>query len=436
MAAHDHDPVDLVLERLRSAGCNPRASGPNSWSAKCPNLDAHKGGDRNPSLSVGSSPTGNALVYCHRGRSVRDVTDALHLTMRDLFPAKPPKVAHIDERGRWKAVYSYYDADGAVDPRPPDRRRGPRPSLEETSMTDVLDGFCGVGVGLGLAELGLTEHGIDSEPSVAETRERLGMSTTLADITTLDPHDWAGVEGAWFSPPCTDYSRAGKGLGLEGPTGQLVFEPIRWVESIRPRWVAMEQVPEARDAFRAMARHLEGLGYRACVVRLSAEEYGVPQTRERVYLLAHRDRAPVVPTPTHQQYHPRRPRVEPCDMAGLLPWVSMAEALGLDEGLTVDTRCAFDGVPVTRSADSPALTVTSKIGGQWVFTRPATPAGHHDRQMDGAIKLTTVQGCTLQGFPDPARVAAALPSSKRKAWQIIGNAVASPMATRIVEGLL
>ena len=81
-------------------------------------------------------------------------------------------------------------------------------------MTDVLDGFCGVGVGLGLAELGLTEHGIDSEPSVAETRERLGMSTTLADITTLDPHDWAGVEGCWFSPPCTDYSRAGKGLGL------------------------------------------------------------------------------------------------------------------------------------------------------------------------------------------------------------------------------
>lgn len=352
-------------------------------------------------------------------------------------------------------------------------------------MTDVLDGFCGVGVGLGLAELGLTEHGIDSEPSVAETRERLGMSTTLADITTLDPHDWAGVEGAWFSPPCTDWSRAGKGLGLEGATGQLVFEPIRWVEAIRPRWVAMEQVPEARDAFRAMARHLEGLGYRACVVRLSAEEYGVPQTRERVYLLAHRDRAPVVPTPTHQQYHPRRPRVEPRDMAGLLPWVSMTEALGWPDGIVLDRRqtdvrtidtwlapCPTltgasvgkgvwtltrgDGYTDRRAPDrlvtEPAPTLTGHIGRdigtdnlRWCFTRPAMtvacderlpPAGHHDRQMDGAIKLTTVQGCTLMGFPDPARVAAALPDGKRKAWQIIGNAVASPMAARIVEGLL
>ena len=289
-------------------------------------------------------------------------------------------------------------------------------------MTDVLDGFCGVGVGLGLAELGLTEHGIDSEPSVAETRERLGMSTTLADITTLDPHDWAGVEGCWFSPPCTDYSRAGKGLGLEGPTGQLVFEPIRWVEAIRPRWVAMEQVPEARDAFRAMARHLEGLGYRACVVRLSAEEYGVPQTRERVYLIAHRDRAPVVPTPTHQQYHPRRPRVEPHDMAGLLPWTSMAEALGWPDGIVLDRRQTGAQTIDTWLAPCPTLTGTSVGKGVW--------------QMNGAIKLTTVQGCTLMGFPDPARVAAALPSSKRKAWQIIGNAVASPMAARIVEGLL
>ncbi len=345
---------------------------------------------------------------------------------------------------------------------------------------DVLNLFSGIGADLGIEQLGLVTHGIDNEPHVAATRERLGMATTLADITTLDPGGWVGVEGLWASPPCTDFSRAGKGAGIDGETGRLVFEPLRWVEAIRPRWVAMEQVVEAGPAFRSMERDLEAMGYRATVVRLSAEEYGVPQTRERVYLMAHRDRAPRIPPSTHQPYVPGVPCERPANLFGLLPWVSMAEALGLDKGLMVDTRCAFDGRPVTRSADAPALTVTSKIGGQWtlkserrgaeerrqrsidepaptlighighttprdqrwMFHRPATtvarderppPAGHHDRQMNDAI--TTAQGCRLMAFPDPDRVAAALPPTKRAAWQIIGNAVASPMARIIVEGL-
>lgn len=334
---------------------------------------------------------------------------------------------------------------------------------------DVLDGFCGIGVGLGLAELGLTEHGIDNEPAVADTRARLGMATTLGDITTLDPHDWAGVEGCWFSPPCTDWSRAGKGLGLEGSTGRLVFEPLRWVEAIRPRWVAMEQVPEAREAFRAMARQLEGIGYRATVVRLSSEEYGVPQTRERVYLLAHRDRAPRIPPSTHQPYAPGVPPERPTNLFGLLPWISMAEALGWPDGIVLDRRQTDAPTIDTWAAPCPTITGAAVGKGVWELNRgvgyvdrlaPSRPVtdpaptliAHigqdigtdNDRwtwQLRGgnqehAIKLTTVQGCTLQGFPRPERVAAALPSSKRKAWQLIGNAVASPMATRIVEGLL
>ena len=60
---------------------------------------------------------------------------------------------------------------------------------------------------------------------------------------------------------------------------------------------------------------------------LSAETFGVAQTRRRVFMVAHRDRAPHRPAPTHQRYRKGRARVEPADMLGLLPWVSMAEAL-------------------------------------------------------------------------------------------------------------
>lgn len=290
------------------------------------------------------------------------------------------------------------------------------------SDIDVLNLFSGIGADLGIEQLGLVTHGIDNEPHVAATRERLGMATTLADITTLDPGGWVGVEGLWASPPCTDFSRAGKGAGIDGETGRLVFEPLRWVEAIRPRWVAMEQVVEAGPAFRSMERDLEAMGYRATVVRLSAEEYGVPQTRERVYLMAHRDRAPRIPPSTHQPYVPGVPCERPANLFGLLPWVSMAEGLDWPDGIVLDRRQTDVRTIDTWAAPCPTITGTAVGKGVWTFTPRHT--------------LTTAQGCRLMGFPDPDRVAAALiPGSKRAQWQIIGNAVASPMARIIVEGL-
>lgn len=107
-------PVDRVLTALSAAGCNPRGSGPGQWSARCPVTAAHKGGDRNPSLSVGGSPTGAALVYCHRGCTVTDIADALGFRLTDLFPDAPPNVTHVAGGQRVKAIYRYYDAAGAL----------------------------------------------------------------------------------------------------------------------------------------------------------------------------------------------------------------------------------------------------------------------------------------------------------------------------------
>lgn len=195
-------------------------------------------------------------------------------------------------------------------------------------MSDVVNLFSGVGWDFATELLGLDVHGIDVEPTVADTRTKLGWSTTTADILTVDAADWAGVDGIIASPPCQSWSRAGKGLGLDDPRGRLVWQPLVWALACRPQWVACEQVPEARGAFELIAHRLRENGYHADVYELSAETFGVPQTRRRVFLAAHRDRAPHRPAPTHQRFRKGRPRVEPTDMLGLLPWVSMAEALG------------------------------------------------------------------------------------------------------------
>jgi DNA (cytosine-5)-methyltransferase 1 len=124
----------------------------------------------------------------------------------------------------------------------------------------------------------------------------------------------------------------------------LVVEPLRWALALRPEWVALEQVPEVLPLWEVMASLLQAHGYSAWTGKLEAERFGVPQTRERAILIAHRSRAVVPPEPTHQRYVPGEPQRHEVTMFGeVLPWVSMAEALGWERsssrsGLTTRGR--------------------------------------------------------------------------------------------------
>ena len=109
----NHSPLESVVHRLGDAGCNPRAIG-GQWTAKCPVQANHKRGDKNPSLSIGEGPDGKVLLHCHTGCTVPDIARALDLRLVDLFPDKPPSVAHISGGKRVKAEYNYYDADGTL----------------------------------------------------------------------------------------------------------------------------------------------------------------------------------------------------------------------------------------------------------------------------------------------------------------------------------
>lgn len=143
-------------------------------------------------------------------------------------------------------------------------------------MPDAIDLFGGAGgAAMGMHLLGLTEHGIEWGEQECATREAAGFAVTRGDVSKLDPTGWAGVEGMWASPPCPDWSVAGKGKGRDGKTGWLVDEPIRWAKAIRPRWIAMENVPPVEAVFREQALELQAMGYWTWVGVLSAEEYGI-----------------------------------------------------------------------------------------------------------------------------------------------------------------
>lgn len=296
-------------------------------------------------------------------------------------------------------------------------------------VTACIDQFGGIGWGFACRELGIDETGIDIEPTVELTRKSLGWGdhSICADILDLDPHDFAGIDGLISSPPCQSWSRAGKGAGLDDPRGQLVWQPLVWAFAIRPRWIVCEQVPEARGAFELIAWRLGEIGYHATTYTVSAETLGVPQTRLRVFLVAHRDRPVDRPTLTHQRYRKGRPRIEPTDMLGHLSWVSMAEAL-----LTRSVNAKWwpaERPATTVCADPRISSPMHHTGSQNAGAVPVDQAG-----ADKPVALTEQQGCTLMSFPPGTHEH--LQGNKQDRWRIIGNAVCPPVARAVLETVI
>ncbi len=149
----------------------------------------------------------------------------------------------------------------------------------------------------------------------------------------------------------------------------MIYEPMRYVRTIRPRWVALEQVPEVLIYWRWIARELREMGYSAWCGILMAADYGVPQCRQRAILLASLDRQAVPPTPTHSKHGHADLLGE-----GLERWVSMAEALGWGAGGTLatgtKTGTAEGAKNYERDADRPSCTVRGNSVGRWKLRSP------------------------------------------------------------------
>lgn len=219
--------------------------------------------------------------------------------------------------------------------------------------------FCGAGGSSLGARAALPDAhvtGIDSDPDACATHRSAGFETLQADMTYLSPRLYGPVNGMWQSPPCPAWSKAGGGAGNkrlaevlgylhrwriadgvkwrgDDPAVWLVTEPLRWALTLMPEWLVCEQVPSVLPIWHGIADRLRACGYWAWAGKLDAADYGVPQTRERAFLLASRTRRVGPPAPTHAE-HPH-----PClDGTDELPWVTMAEALQWDAGSLVESH--------------------------------------------------------------------------------------------------
>lgn len=133
---------------------------------------------------------------------------------------------------------------------------------------------------------------IDPFPS-AVLAHRFPDVPNLGDITKVDWKEVIAEHGAVDvvvgGSPCQSFSIAGGREGLDGES-RLMYEYIRCVQDVRPRWFLWENVPgvfsiDGGRAFGILLRAMEELGYGMAWRVLDAQFFGVAQRRRRVFLV-------------------------------------------------------------------------------------------------------------------------------------------------------
>ena len=94
--------------------------------------------------------------------------------------------------------------------------------------------------------------------------------------------------------PCQSFSIAGHRGGFADPRGTLFFEIARLTAAKRPAYLLLENVPgllnhDGGRTFAAILHTLDGLGYGVEWQVLNSKDFGVPQSRKRVYLVGYLD---------------------------------------------------------------------------------------------------------------------------------------------------
>lgn len=125
------------------------------------------------------------------------------------------------------------------------------------------------------AEVYMDNYGLDSY-----------FDLTKDDKTCIPDHDFC-----FFSPPCQAFSKSGKQLGFHEARGTLIYEVFKILEKHHPKYILMENVRNLSthdngNTYRVIVESLHELGYRIPQepLILSPHQFGIPQTRERLFI--------------------------------------------------------------------------------------------------------------------------------------------------------
>lgn len=121
---------------------------------------------------------------------------------------------------------------------------------------------------------------------------RFNEQWSPTDIRTVDTGTIPGFDMLCAGFPCQAFSIAGKRAGFSDTRGTLFFEIARIAKDKRPQYLLLENVKgllnhDNGKTFAVILRTLDELGYNCQWMVLNSKFFGVPQNRERVFIIGH-----------------------------------------------------------------------------------------------------------------------------------------------------
>ena len=165
--------------------------------------------------------------------------------------------------------------------------------INSTSPTciEICSGAGGQALGLEMAGFEALAHVENDRHACATLRQnRPGWNVFEGDVRGFSAKQFEGVDLLAGGVPCPPFSKAGKQLG-SGDERDLFPEALRLVEECKPKAIMLENVRGFLDAvftdYRMnLKKQLKSMGYDASWHLLNASDYGVPQLRPRVVVVA------------------------------------------------------------------------------------------------------------------------------------------------------
>lgn len=163
----------------------------------------------------------------------------------------------------------------------------------------IIDLFCGAGgMSLGFESAGYEsvlaiDKWNDAIITYNENRKnKCGTTTDIHDFTNEQLKEYKEkyhIDGIIGGPPCQGFSMVGTRM-TNDPRNSLYMEYVRFVDVIKPKFFVLENVPGLlsmeKGKYRSdIVERFESIGYNVNYKVLRASDYGVPQSRKRVFFV-------------------------------------------------------------------------------------------------------------------------------------------------------
>ncbi|MGR3467011.1 MAG: DNA cytosine methyltransferase [Shimia sp.] len=312
------------------------------------------------------------------------------------------------------------------------RRQSEDPMAQLTSI-ELCAGAGGQALGLEHAGFG-HEALVEVDPWCRQTLtlnrpEWNVLEGSQADLTMFDAKPFEGVDVVAGGVPCPPFSKAGKQLGANDER-DLFPDALRVVDQVRPRAVMLENVRGFLDAVfadyrKSLKEQLKALGYGTVGWRLlNASDFGVPQLRPRVVIVAVRDdwsdgfdwpMPGETDAPTVGQA--LGGLMAEGGWSGAAAWAAQADEIAP----TIVGGSKKHGGPDLGPTRARKAWATLGVNGSSLANE--APGPDHE----GMPRLTVQMVARLQGFPDDWQFA----GRKTPAYRQVGNAFPPPVAAAV-----